>query len=84
MCIRDSHWTPLEHLPYRPDSSPCDFHMCGVLKEALGEEKLNNDAEVEQYVCNWLLECLSSFFDKGMKKLPIRWRKCISVEGNYI
>lgn len=78
------HWTPLEHPPYSPDLSPCDFHMFGVLKEALGGEKFNNDAEVEQYVRNWLLECPSSFFDEGIKKLPIRWRKCISVEGNYV
>lgn len=28
-------WTPLEHPPYSPDLSPCDFHVFGPLKEAL-------------------------------------------------
>ena len=49
--------------------------MFGVVKEALGGEKFNNDAEVEQYVRNWLLERLSSFFDEGIKTLPIQQRK---------
>jgi len=25
----------------------------------------------------------TTFFKEGIKKFPIRWRKCISVEGNY-
>lgn len=29
-------WTPLEHPPYSPDLSPCDYHLFGPLKEALG------------------------------------------------
>jgi len=30
------YWTALEHPPYSPDLSPCDYHMFGPLKEALG------------------------------------------------
>lgn len=74
--LTEIHWTsPLEHSPYSPDLPPYDFHKFGVLKEVLGEEKFNNDAEVKQYVCNWLLEYLSSIFDRRIKKLHIQWRK---------
>jgi len=78
------YWTPLEHPPYSPDLSPCDFHMFGPLKEALAGGRFNDHAAVEHYVRNWLLERPSSFIDEGIKKLPIRWRKCINVEGNYV
>ena len=30
------YWTALQHPPYSPDLSPCDYHMFGPLKEALG------------------------------------------------
>jgi hypothetical protein len=31
------YWSALQHPPYSPDLSPCDYHMFGPLKEALGE-----------------------------------------------
>jgi len=34
--LAQMYWTVLEHPPYSPDLSPCDYHMFGPLKEALG------------------------------------------------
>lgn len=51
------------------------------LKEALGGQRINDDVQVEH---NLLLERLVSFYGTGIKKLPIRWQKCIYVEGNHV
>jgi len=34
--LAQMYWTALEHLPYSPDLSPCNYHMFGPLKEKLG------------------------------------------------
>ncbi|GBO05744.1 hypothetical protein AVEN_69862-1 [Araneus ventricosus] len=33
--LRKFGWTVLEHQPYSPDLSPCDFHIVGPLKKTL-------------------------------------------------
>lgn len=77
-------WETLEHPPYSPDLSPCDFHVFGPLKEALGGQKFHSDNEVEAYVRNWLQTRPDSFYLEGIKKLPIRWEKCVSKSGDYV
>jgi hypothetical protein len=32
----------------------------------------------------WLQTRSPSFYDAGIKKLPIRWQKCIQKGGNYV
>lgn len=78
------HWTTIEHAPYSPDLSPCDYHLFGPLKEALGGQQFQNNEEVKQFVCNWLRTRPTSFYNKGIQKLPIRWQKCVNVNGNYV
>lgn len=60
-----------EHTPFPAslDLSPCDFHMFGSLKEALGDQIFNNKDEVEKFVRTWL---------SGLLK---RWTKCVTSEG---
>ncbi|XP_057658478.1 histone-lysine N-methyltransferase SETMAR-like [Diorhabda carinulata] len=77
-------WETLEHPPYSPDLSPCDFHVFGPLKEALGGQKFHSDNEVEAYVRNWLQTRPDSFYLEGIKKLRIRWEKCVSKSGDYV
>jgi hypothetical protein len=47
------HWEVLPHPPYSPDLSPCDFHLFGPLKEALGVSKFQDD-DVAEFVLEWL------------------------------
>jgi len=77
-------WKTLEHPPYSPDLSPCDFHVFDPLKDALGGKKFSHDAEVEAYVRNWLLTRPISFHNNGISKLVICWEKCVSKAGEYI
>jgi histone-lysine N-methyltransferase SETMAR len=77
------YWTALEHPPYSQDLSPCDYHMFGPFKEALGRQHFDND-KVENFVRKWLQMHPPSFYDAGIKKLPIRWQKCIEKSGKYV
>jgi histone-lysine N-methyltransferase SETMAR len=78
------YWTALKHPPYSPDLSPCDYHMFGLLKGALGGQHFDSDEQVENFVRKWLQTRPASFYDAGIKKLPIRWQKCIEKGGNYV
>ncbi|KAJ8941295.1 hypothetical protein NQ318_000595 [Aromia moschata] len=44
------HWKQLEHPPYSPDLSLCDYHLFGPLKKALAGERFEHDEEVKQFV----------------------------------
>jgi histone-lysine N-methyltransferase SETMAR len=81
--LAELYWTAHEHPPYSPDLSPCDFFLFGPLKEVLGGEQFSSNQQVKQFVCSWL-KTRPSFYDTGMKKLPIRWEKCIQKAGNYV
>ena len=69
------HWKTSEHPPYSPDLSPRDYHMFGPLREELGGRHFDGDDGEETFVHNWLQTRSDSFFDDGIKKLPIRWGK---------
>jgi hypothetical protein len=58
--------------------------MFGPLKEALGGQRFVDDEQVENFVRNWLQKCPPSFYDAGIRKLPIRWQKCIEKGGKYV
>ena len=61
------YWTALQHPPYSPDLSPCDYHMFGPLKEALGGQRFEDDEEVQNFVRNWLQKRPPSFYDAEVK-----------------
>lgn len=46
--------------------------MFGTLKKALGEDRLDDDAQVQLHVRSWFLKRLVSFNDEKIKDLPIR------------
>jgi len=82
--IKSLFWTTLEHPLYSPDLSPCDYYLFGPLKEALGRKRFDNDVAVETFMREWLVSQPPSFYDSGIKKLPIRWQKCVSKSGDYV
>jgi hypothetical protein len=78
------YWTALEHSLYSPDLYPCDYHMFGPLKEAQRRQRFDDDEQVENFVHKWLQTGPTSFYDAGIKKLPIRWQKCAEKGGNHV
>jgi len=58
--------------------------MFGPLNEALGGQRFDVDEQVKNFARNWLQMRPPPFHDAGLKKLPIRWQKCIEKGGNYV
>ena len=65
----------LSHLPYSPDLAPSDFHP--HLKRDLKGTHFTSDDEVKQAVTSWIKQRTPEFFIDGMRKLVLRWAKCI-------
>jgi hypothetical protein len=82
--ITDLHFDTLPHPPYSPDLTPSDYHMFGPLKEAMGGKKFRFDEEVHQVVHDWLRTRPQEFFSRGIRALPVRWRKCVERQENYV
>lgn len=82
--LNELGWETLEHPPYSPDLSPCDYYLFGPLKEALGGLRFETNAEVESFVREWLRDKPRDFYEKGIRKLPERWQKCVACDGDYL
>ena len=41
-------WETLQHPPYSPDLSPCDFHIFGDLKKDIGGNLFHSEKEVQE------------------------------------
>jgi len=82
--IDDLRFKCLPHPPYSPDLAPSDFHVFGPLKEHLGGQKFKSDEGVQSAVHEWLQSQPKEFFSRGIEALPIRWRKCIELRGDYV
>ena len=68
-------WTPLEHPPYSPDLSPCDYHMFGSLKESLEVQRFYSNDGVKVFVPSWFDRQPPSFYENSINKLPVCWGK---------
>jgi hypothetical protein len=79
-----NHWgfEVLEHLPYSPDLTPSDYHLFGLLKDALRGREFSTDKEVREAVHKWLRDQPKTFFLEGIRKFVDHWTKCIKKEGD--
>lgn len=48
----------------------CEFHLFSAIKEAMRDKHFEGDEGVKS----------APFYDNGLKKLTIRWKKCVQVE----
>lgn len=76
-------WEQLEHPPYSPDLSPCDFHLFGPLKKHLKGKRFNSDDELKDTVEDWLLSQPQTFWEQGILRLVKQWDSCIAASGDY-
>ena len=74
----------LSHPPYSPDLAPSDFHFFPHLKRDLKGTHFTSDDEVKQAVTSWIKQRTPEFFIDGMRKLVLRWEKCIERQGDYV
>ena len=75
----------IEHPPYSPDLSPCDFFLFGRLKRELRGHTFHDREELEQEVkrvCQRLIN--KDEYENAMRNLVKRWRKCVALGGDYV
>jgi transposase len=73
----------LSHPPYSPDLAASDFHFFPHLKRDLKWTHFTSD-EVKQVLTSWIKQRTPEVFIDGMRKLVLRWEKCIERQGDYI
>ena len=73
----------LEHPAYSLDLAPSDYHLFGLLKNALRGRQFSTDKEVREAVYKWLRDQPKTFLE-GIRKLVDRWTKCFEKEGDYV
>ena len=73
----------LQHPPYSPDLSPCDFFWFPRVKNELRGRRFANVEEVnEEFHCECVALATRGCSD-GIDGLVKRWQKCIELEGHY-
>ena len=81
--LKQLKWEAMEHPAYSPDLAPSDFHLFGLLKDALRGRRFSC-GDVKAVVHQWLCAQPKTFFADGIKKLVGRWEKCIAKQDDYI
>jgi len=71
-------WEAMEHPAYSPNLVPSDFHLFGLLKNALRGRRFSCDDDVKAALHQWLCTQQKTFVADGIKKLVGRWEKCIA------
>jgi histone-lysine N-methyltransferase SETMAR len=78
-------WDLLPHPPYSPDIATSDYHVFRALKNFLRGRQFQNDEELENAVREFFVSKLGTdFFERGIRKLPKRWRIVVLQQGEYI
>jgi transposase len=74
----------LSHPPYSPDLAPSDFHFFPHLKRDLKGTHFTSEDEVKHAVTSCIKQRTPEFFIDGMRKLALRWEKCIERQGTML
>ena len=82
--IAKSGFVLMDHPPYSPDIAPSDFWLFNHLKKHLRGQRFDSKEELKENVEKFLSEKGPYFFEMGFKTMVDRWKKCVSVRGNYV
>jgi hypothetical protein len=72
------------HPAHSPHLVPSDFHLFGLLKEALGWRRFLCDEGIKNVVHQWLCAQPKTFYYDNIKKLVGRWEKCVEKRSDYV
>lgn len=77
-------WETLDHPPYSPDLSPCDFFLFGKLKAKLRGRRFGTEEAINAATKQALTELAMEGFRDGIFGLQQQWEKCVRTEGRYL
>ena len=73
----------IDHPPYSPDLSPCDYFLFPKLKTAIKGAFYDNVSTIQAAVTQVLKNVPKTDFKKSMDKLVDRSKRCIELNGSY-
>ena len=82
--LRRYEWEILEHLPYSPDISPCDFDLFPKINEDMRGIPFSDLDELEVAVAERVKVVERSCLATGIDDLPKRWQSVIDHKGYYL
>ena len=87
ICVRDLirrwRWEVLEHPPYPPDLSPCDYDLIPKLKAPLRGHRFRTQDDIAIAVRRLITTNFSLGEADGIRRLPHRWQRTIASLGDY-
>ena len=87
ICVRDLlrswSWVVLEHPPYPPDHSPCDYDLNPQLKALLRGHRLRTRDDIAIAVRRLIMANFSHGEADGIRRLPHRWKHTTDSLGDY-
>ena len=76
-------WEVLEHPPYPPDLSPCDYDLIPKLKAPLRGYRFRTRDDIAIAVRLLIMTNFSHGEFDGIRRLPHRWQRAIDNLGDY-
>ncbi|EZA52093.1 Amyloid beta A4 precursor protein-binding family B member [Ooceraea biroi] len=77
-------WDVLPHPPYSPDLAPSDYHLFRSLQNSLNNVNFDSNEGVKNHLLQFFVNKEKDFYERGILKLPERWRKVVEQNGQYI
>jgi hypothetical protein len=59
-------------------------YLSGVSASERAESACRMNRMIIQTVREWILRQPQAFFEKGIRMLPERWKKCVDSGGEYV
>ena len=76
--LRSWQWEILEHPPYSPDMSPCDYHLMAKVKEPLRGTRYNTRNELIRAIGQSVRNINKDGSVDDIRSLPNIWQKVIN------
>ncbi|ETN77424.1 transposase [Necator americanus] len=73
----------LPHPPQSPDLLPSKYHIFRHLNHYLAGRNFYDDVEVEKAFLSFIAFKKPKFYSEGISELISRWKKCITLNGDY-
>ena len=82
--LKSLKWDVLTHPPYSPDIALPDYHLFRSLQNYLNGKNFDSLESLKNGVSSFFESKPRSFYDRGIRLLPERWKKIIENDGKYI
>lgn len=82
--VEELGFRQINHPPYSPDLAIADFHLFGPMKMPMRGKIFKTREEVIDAADKSLRQLDANFWEAGFDKLIERYKKCISLNGEYV